>query len=69
MKPNWNVKIHLIALVIVGTVYFFLNRPEGGWPEGTYRIDLFVGEEVSAYTYVADVRFRIKSDSIPKKRP
>ncbi len=39
--------------------YFFLNRPDEGWPVGTYRIDLFVGEEVSPYTYVADVRFRI----------
>ncbi len=39
--------------------YFLLDQPEGGWPVGTYRIDLFVGEEVSAYTYVADVRFRI----------
>ena len=43
------------------TGYFFLDQPEGGWPVGTYRIDLFVGEEVSPYTYVADVRFRIVS--------
>ena len=41
--------------------YFFLDRPERGWPVGTYRIDLFVGEEISPYTYVTDVRFRIKS--------
>jgi len=39
--------------------YFFLDQPEGGWPVGTYRIDLFVGEEISPYTYIADVRFRI----------
>ncbi|GJL53020.1 MAG: hypothetical protein NPIRA02_01520 [Nitrospirales bacterium] len=49
--------------------YFFLAQPEGGWPVGTYRIDLFVGEEVSPYTYVADVRFRIRSDNTQKKRP
>ena len=42
--------------------YFLLDQPEGGWPVGTYRIDLFVEDEVSAYTYVADVRFRIQSD-------
>ncbi|HBP87644.1 MAG TPA: hypothetical protein DD706_08110, partial [Nitrospiraceae bacterium] len=51
--------------VLVGlndsTGYFFLDQPEGGWAVGTYRIDLFVGEEVSPYTYVADVRFRIQS--------
>ena len=41
------------------TGYFVLDKPDGGWPVGTYRIDLFVGEEVSSYTYVADVRFRI----------
>lgn len=41
--------------------YFLLDQPEGGWQVGTYRIDLFVGEEVSPYTYVADVRFRIVS--------
>ena len=41
--------------------YFFLDQPEEGWSVGTYRIDLFVGEEISAYTYVADVRFRIQS--------
>jgi hypothetical protein len=39
--------------------YFFLDQPEEGWSIGTYRIDLFVGEEISPYTYVADVRFRI----------
>ena len=44
------------------TGYFILDQPEGGWPIGTYRIDLFVGEDVSASTYVADVRFRIQSD-------
>jgi tetratricopeptide (TPR) repeat protein len=49
--------------------YFFLDRPKGGWPVGTYRIDLFVGEEVSPYTYVADVRFRIHSEKIQKKGP
>ena len=59
--------------VLVGlndsTGYFFLDQPEGGWPVGTYRIDLFVGEAVSAYTYVADVRFRIQSDNTQIKRP
>ncbi|MCA9469797.1 MAG: tetratricopeptide repeat protein, partial [Nitrospira sp.] len=53
--------------VLVGlndsTGYFFLDRPEEGWPVGTYRIDLFVGEDVSASTYVAEVRFQIQSDN------
>ena len=49
--------------------YFLLDQPEGGWPVGTYRIDLFVGEEVSAYTNVADVRFRIQSDNTQIQRP
>ena len=48
--------------------YFFLDQPEGGWSVGTYRIDLFVGEEISPYTYVADVRFRIQPDSKQKQR-
>ena len=60
MPPNTLVGIDAVVLELNdNTGYFFLDRPEGGWPMGTYRIDLFVGEEVSAYTYVADVRFRI----------
>ena len=47
--------------------YFVLDQPEGGWSVGTYRIDLFVGEEVSAYTYAADVRFRIVSQITQEK--
>ncbi|RMH09995.1 MAG: hypothetical protein D6704_00180 [Nitrospirae bacterium] len=47
------------------TGYFYLDRPADGWREGTYRIDLFTGEDTSAYHYVADVRFRIvPSDQI-----
>lgn len=49
--------------------YFFLDQPQGGWPVGTYRIDLFVGEEVSAYSYVADVRFRILDMSTKGRKP
>ncbi|HBP87792.1 MAG TPA: hypothetical protein DD706_08865, partial [Nitrospiraceae bacterium] len=41
--------------------YFFLDQPQEGWSAGTYRIDLFVGEDVSGSTYVAEVRFRIQS--------
>lgn len=39
--------------------YWYLSKPETGWGIGTYRVDLFVGDEVSAKTLVADVRFRI----------
>lgn len=41
------------------TGYFVLQQPEGGWPIGMYRVDLFVGEEISATNLVADIRFRI----------
>ena len=50
------------------TGYFFLDQNEGGWLIGTYRIDLFVGEEISAYTYVADVRFRIEPENTQKMK-
>ncbi|MGH7206765.1 MAG: tetratricopeptide repeat protein [Nitrospiraceae bacterium] len=39
--------------------YFVLRRPEGGWKSGTYRVDLYLGDRVSAYTHMADVWFRI----------
>lgn len=49
--------------------YWYLPKPETGWSIGTYRVDLFVGNEVSAKTLVADVRFRVTSETIKKKRP
>lgn len=42
--------------------YFVLPHPEGGWQPGIYRIDLYLGPEVSAYTQVADIRFRVLAD-------
>jgi tetratricopeptide (TPR) repeat protein len=45
--------------------YFRLPRPEGGWRPGIYRIDLYLGPQVSAYTYMADLRFRIVAESHP----
>jgi len=66
--PNTIVGTDAVLLDLSdNTGYFFLDRPEGVWPVGTYRIDLFVGEEVSPYTHVADVRFRIQSNGSSKK--
>lgn len=43
--------------------YFILKRPEGDWRPGTYRVDVYVGEQLSAYTHEADARFRIVAAS------
>ncbi len=45
------------------TGYFWLERPKGGWKTGTYRIDLYVGEQVSAYSHIAEEWFRIVRES------
>jgi len=42
--------------------YFRLRRPASGWQPGIYRIDLYLGAQVSAYTHMADLRFRIVAD-------
>ena len=39
--------------------YFWLERPAEGWKPGMYRIDLYVGEQLSAYSHIAEERFRI----------
>ena len=39
--------------------YFMLTPQKTGWKPGLYRCGLFVGERVSAYTNVDEVRFRI----------
>jgi hypothetical protein len=39
--------------------YVRLKRPKGGWPTGTYRVDFYVGDQVSAYTHTAEARFRV----------
>ena len=39
--------------------FFVLSAPESGWTAGLYRVDLFVGEMVSAYNQADEVRFRI----------
>lgn len=43
--------------------YFRLRRPEGGWKSGTYRVDLYLGAQVSAYTHMADLWFRVLAGS------
>ncbi len=45
--------------------YFILRAPEQGWPIGIYRVDLFMGDQVSAATHVDEVWFRI----IESKKP
>jgi len=45
--------------------YFRLSRPEGGWSPGLYRVDLYLGPQVSAYTHAGEVRFRVVKDSHP----
>ncbi len=45
--------------------YFVLQRPSTGWTPGLYRCGLFAGEEMSAYTQVDEVRFRIIGPSRP----
>ncbi len=39
--------------------YVRLTRPQDGWPIGVYRVDFFVGDQVSAYTHTAEARFRV----------
>ncbi len=39
--------------------YVRLKRPKDGWPIGTYRVDFYVGDQISAYTHTAEARFRI----------
>lgn len=39
--------------------YFVLSAPDHGWPVGIYRVDLFMGDEVSPATHVDEVWFRI----------
>jgi tetratricopeptide (TPR) repeat protein len=48
--------------------YFRLHRPENGWSPGIYRVDLYLGLQVSAYTHVADLRFRIVRESHPPQK-
>lgn len=68
IPPNTIVGTDAVLLELNdNTGYFFLDRPEGGWRVGTYRIDLFVGEKVSPYAHVADVRFRIRSNGLSRK--
>lgn len=40
--------------------YFLLSPPEGGWVPGFYRVDLFMGDSISASTQIDEVRFRIQ---------
>jgi len=45
--------------------YFILHAPEEGWPIGIYRVDLFMGDQVSAATHVDEVWFRIVESQKP----
>lgn len=67
LPPNTLVGTDQVAMRLnEGSGYFLLSRPEGGWSTGTYRVDFYVGEEATAYTHMADVRFRvIPSSQLP----
>ena len=39
--------------------YVRLKRPQDGWPIGVYRVDFYLGDQVDAYTYTAEARFRV----------
>lgn len=39
--------------------YVRLKRPKDGWPIGQYRVDFYVGDQVSAYSHTAEARFRV----------
>lgn len=43
--------------------YVRLKRPKDGWPIGTYRVDFYLGDQVDAYTYTAEARFRVVAAS------
>lgn len=43
--------------------YVRLKRPKDGWPIGIYRVDFYVGDQVDAYTYTAEARFRVVAAS------
>ncbi len=45
--------------------YFRLVRHQGGWSPGLYRVDLYLGPQVSTYTHAGEVRFRVVKDSRP----
>jgi len=64
--PNTVVGIDQVLLSLnERSGYFRLSRPEEGWSPGLYRVDLYLGPQVSAYTHVGDLRFRIVADSQP----
>ena len=48
--------------------YFVLVPPDGGWPVGMYRVDLFMGDEVARSTQVDEVWFRVVEDLSPEQR-
>jgi hypothetical protein len=71
LRPN---KIIGVDKVMIGlnerSGYFQLQRPEGGWRSGLYRVDLYLGGQLSSYALIADVRFRIvPADRAASLRP
>jgi len=50
---------HIIMGMNEQTGYFILTSPETGWLPGLHRCGLYVGNEISAYTHIDEVRFRI----------
>lgn len=60
LRPN---EIIGMDKVLVGlnerSGYFQLQRPEGRWRPGLYRVDLYLGGQLSSYGHIADIRFRI----------
>ncbi len=64
LPPNTLVGTDIVEIGLNEvTGYFWLERPKGGWKTGTYRIDLYVGEQVSAYSHIAEEWFRIVRES------
>ncbi|RMH34126.1 MAG: tetratricopeptide repeat protein [Nitrospirae bacterium] len=60
LAPETVIGIDAVAVGLNDTTgYFVLDRPEGGWPAGLYRIDLFTGDTPSSSTNIANVRFRV----------
>ncbi len=57
--PQATVQDRVMTTLNDRSGYFLLTAPESGWTPGHYHCGLFAGEQVSAYSYVDEVRFRI----------
>lgn len=60
LNPNTLIGVDAVRLGLnERSGYFRLRRSDGGWKPGTYRVDLHLGEAISAYTHIAEARFRV----------